>query len=291
MSQIGLVNDKPSALGEDTWWTWMQRTFKNRWFTPREVAGDVPIIVQNGLWGPTRCKKGVKRVTYCIDTFSEINRLWPGSYDWGLKPTIKAVNKSEVGVVHNQTTMDQLVSLSAKPNEWRLIPLGVNTELFKPAPLGEIENLRSKHGIPLRDKVGFWSGTPIFFKGWDRFPGIFKASPGVFWIIVWKPGESGPLPEGFRGKVVHGTDQTTLRELMCCSDFFLSLNPLRVWYQVEMEGMACDLPMVIFPDTQKEWYPHGSTRAEVFSRNWDRGSVKELWRKLFTDLGEEDTLQ
>lgn len=159
-----------------------------------------------------------------------------------------------------------------------VLPIGVDTDLFKPM---DKESLRNKYGISLNKKIGFWSGTMHPMKGIQNLLKYKEENPDIEWIIVWKqPSDAGHVDGANNFTLV---SQPELAELMNCADFFLSCGLLRPFYMVEWEALSCNLPFVILDDIKKDFVPSTNPRDDIFRLGWDRKTAKETWRKYLED--------
>jgi glycosyltransferase involved in cell wall biosynthesis len=162
-----------------------------------------------------------------------------------------------------------------------VLPIGVDTDLFRPLP--EKNSLRDKYNIPKEKVVGIWCGTTHPMKGFSRLVEYARLNPDMYWIIIWKwPTEAGHMPGASNFVKV---PQETLCELMNAADFFLSCGSLRPYYMVEWEAMACNLPMRILGNIQKDFVPSSNPRDDIFRLNWDRKSAKKLWANYLARKG------
>jgi hypothetical protein len=120
-------------------------------------------------------------------------------------------------------------------------------------------------------------------KGFSRLVEYAKLNPDTYWIAVWKQAsEAGHLTGASNFVAVL---QPTLCELMNAADFFLCCGTLRPFYMVEWEAMACNLPMRILGNAQKDFVPSSNPRDDIFRLNWDRKSAKKLWADYLTRKG------
>lgn len=273
---IYLVPEVISGLGEDTFWTWFKREFPDSQFgvPPKITKRDV--ILQYSTMGAPKHPENT------------IGLLWE------LYPEMKVQLKSTVWdhiidkiflcakLCRYRTTASHLmVPYYSNCGDIDIIPIGVDTDLFRPLP--NRESLKIKYGIPKNRKVGFWSGTLHPMKGFYNLKLWAQQHPDIYWIVVWKTQTEAGFLEGASNFVK--VPQYQLVELMNCADFFLSCGLLRPFFMVEWEAMACNLPIVMFENMEKDFIPSSEPRNDVFRLKWDRTSVKEIWKMYLGNLG------
>jgi glycosyltransferase involved in cell wall biosynthesis len=156
-----------------------------------------------------------------------------------------------------------------------VLPIGVDTDLFKPATPDRRAELRRIHQMPEDRRVGFWMGTNHAMKGFDRLQQYAAENPDIFWIIVSKSRRERCLLHG-ASNWTH-VPQEFLAELMQCADFLLCPGRLRPFFMVEWEAMSAGLPVVNISGLDKDFEPGANPRDQVFELGWDRASAKVKW--------------
>jgi len=271
---IYLEPEVASGLGEDTFWTWAAREFPNsRIASPTTVTNSDAILRYS--------TKG--RSNFPNHTIGLLWELHPemkaklGSNVWdGVLAKIDQCS-SAARLTVTSSLMLPYYSHYNKPID--VLPIGVNTDLFKPYDKGQ---MRAKYGIPAGRRVGIWCGTTHPMKGFDKLQTWTAQNPDVLWIIVWKTREEAGHLNGALNKVL--VSQQTLAELMSCADFFLSCGRLRPFFMVEWEAMACNVPMVMLGDAEKDFKPSASPRDDIFRLGWDRHTAKNTWLNYITQF-------
>jgi glycosyltransferase involved in cell wall biosynthesis len=273
---IYLTPEVASGLGEDTFWTWAQREFPDSVMsTPTAVTKDDTI-----LWYSTK-RDVTKFPGHTIGLLWELHpemkaRLNSDVWDGTLAVIDRCgFNSSKLTVT--SALMVPFYSHYNKPID--VLPIGVNTELFKPYDKAA---MRAKYNIPRDRRIGIWCGTTHPMKGFDRLQTWAAQHPEVYWIIVWKtPEEASSLSRALNQTLV---PQQRLAELMSCADFFLSCGRLRPFFMVEWEAMACNVPMVFLDDTEKDFQPCATPRDDIFRLKWDRITAKKVWLDYITQF-------
>lgn len=129
-------------------------------------------------------------------------------------------------------------SISYKEFDMKIIPIGVNENLFR--PLDKI-NLRVKYGIKA-NKVGIFVGSFSEVKGWSKVKKCINERRDIFWIVVSK------YDENFENENVmkfSNIDQEKLAELLNCADFFIIGSPIETQCLAALEANLCNLPVVM----------------------------------------------
>lgn len=129
-------------------------------------------------------------------------------------------------------------SVSYKEFDMKIIPIGVNENLFR--PMDKI-NLRVKYGIKA-NKVGIFVGSFSEVKGWSKVKKCINERRDIFWIVVSK------YNENFENENVmkfSNIDQEKLAELLNCADFFIIGSPVETQCLAALEANLCNLPVVM----------------------------------------------
>jgi glycosyltransferase involved in cell wall biosynthesis len=265
-----------SGLGEDTFWTWFKREFPSASFElPRDLRNEDAVLQYSTLGFLNRAGKSIALLW---ELYPEMKgQLESTQWDAVLARVYECAKFSTYRVVASQL----MVPFYERFGTADVLPIGVDTDLFKPLP--EKNALRDKYNIPKDRKVGIWCGTTHPMKGFPRLVEYVHLNPDIYWIIVWKwELEAGHLPSASNFIQV---PQQTLCELMNAADFFLCCGRLRPFYMVEWEAMACNLPIRILDNMQKDFVPSSNPRDDVFRLHWDRKSTKKLWADCLAKKG------
>lgn len=257
-----------SGLGEDTFWMWFRREFPSASFELPKQLGSEDIVLQYSTLG--FINRAGKSIGLLWELHPEMKEQLK-SNEWD--GVIARVNECAKFSTYRTVTSQLMVPFYEQFGTIEVLPIGVNTDLFKPLP--EKQALRDKYNIPREKPVGFWCGTTHPMKGFPKLQEYARLNPDIHWIIVWKQeSEAGRLPGASNFTTV---SQQTLCELMNAADFFLSCGKLRPFYMVEWEAMACNLPARILDNMQKDFTPSDNPRDDIFRLQWDRKSARKLW--------------
>lgn len=281
---IYLVCQVKSGLGEDTFWTWFEREFPNHKFIstpviPQEFNENDDCILVYSTMGAVQNPHNKKYKAFCLawELYCEM-KLMLHSNDWDgvIHTTNQSAASSTEILVATNFAREYYVPFGTV----RKMALGLDTNVFK--PLHDKNQLRLKYNIPLDKKVGYWGGTTHVMKGFDRFIDYASNHPDIFWIIVWKQhGDNGNCPSHILNHSYIHLPQVQINELMNCSDFFLCTSRLRPYYMTELEAMSANLPFIFTESIEKDFTPSDNPRNDIFTHEWDRDTVKQLWIKLF----------
>ena len=265
-----------SGLGEDTFWTWFKREFPTASFELPKHLGNEDVVLQYSTLGfVNRTGKSIGLLWELYPEMKE--QLKSNQWDKILKTVYECAKFSTYRVVASHL----MVPSYERFGRVDVLPIGVNTDLFRPLP--EKNTLRDKYNIPKERTVGFWCGTTHPMKGFSRLVEYAKLNPDIHWIVVWK----WELEAGHLSGATNFTKvpQQMLCELMNAADFFLCTSKLRPFYMAEWEAMACNLPMRILDDMQKDFVPSSNPRDDVLKHEWDRKSTKRLWSEYLSRKG------
>jgi len=134
--------------------------------------------------------------------------------------------------------------------DFEIIPVGVDTNLFKPMAKG---TLRRKFGFP-DGKIGIFVGDFSEVKGWPQIQELVDKRKDVFWVLVSKDTQTY---QADNCRVYNRIDQSLLAQLINCADFFIIASPVETECLAAVEACMCDVPVVmrntgIFADFPEE---------------------------------------
>jgi glycosyltransferase involved in cell wall biosynthesis len=265
-----------SGLGEDTFWTWFSREFPSASFElPKDLRQEDVVLQYSTLGFVNRAGRSIGLLWELYPEMKE--QFKSNQWDGVLAKVYECAKFSTFRIVASHL----MVPFYNRFGTVDVLPIGVDTDLFKPLP--DKDALRDKHNIPKGRNVGIWCGTTHPMKGFSRLVEYAKLNPDTYWIIVWKQASEAGYLTGASNFVA--VPQPTLCELMNAADFFLCCGTLRPFYMVEWEAMACNLPMRILGNIQKDFVPSNNPRDDIFRLNWDRKSAKKLWADYLTRKG------
>ncbi len=274
---IYLNREVKSGLGEDTFWTWFEREFKDGCcFEVPKKLNDDDILLRYSTLGFLPIEG--KQIAYCLELLPQMKELF-GLDMWDEK--LKKVNECARYSTYRVVATEESVKDYEKYGAVDVIPIGVDTEVYK--PLNDKENLRKKYNLPLDKKIAAWIGTCHPMKGYDRLLQYAADNPDIHFIAIWKWEMEATRMEGASNFVQ--IPQVQINELLNAADFFISTSYLNSFYMAEWEAMASDIPFVLLGDNKREFIPQEHPRNDIFEKGWDRASCKKKWEKYFSERG------
>ena len=276
---IYLNAENYSALGDDTFWLWMRREFKGSRFGIPRVMKDDDILLQYSTLGFPNIAG--KTVAILWELYPEM-RLVLNDNQWD--PIIAKTEEAARFCTYRTVPTVPNVKYYERFGSIDVMPIGVDTSLFRRAMPTERERLKEFYGIPHGREIGFWIGTTHPMKGYPDLLEYAAENPDIYWIVVWKwQQESTQL--FLEGKEFTKIPQRQLSELHSCSDFILHTNKLRSYFMAEWEAMSSDLPIRRLHPAEKDFREPSRPRQELFRQGWDRESVKRKWIRYFEKRG------
>ena len=268
-----------SGLGEDTFWTWFKREFPTSSFEQPMCLTEKDIVLRYSTLGFLDLYPA-KTVALLWELYPEMKeKLASNQWDDKLQKIYQCAKFSTYRTVASHLAILPYQQYGTVD----IIPIGVNTDLFRPIP--EKDTLRDKYNLPRNKRIGLWCGTLHPMKGYSKLLDYAKSHPDVHWIIIWKQkSEAGHMDGATNFTLV---PQEVLVELMNAADFYLCCGLLSPFFMIEWEAMACNVRMVILDDVKKDFVPSDNPREDIFSLGWDRRSVKKKWADYLSRRGIE----
>ena len=267
-----------NALGEDTFWTWFERSFPGCSFDVPKKLNDNDILLRYSTLGFLPIEG--KQIAMCWELYPDMKQLFRTD-QWDHSRLAKVYECARYSTYRTVATKHSIPSYQSYGSV-DIIPIGVNTDLFK--QLDNKAELRDKYNIPSDKEIGVWIGTNHPMKGYDILLRYAAANPGIHWILVWKwEMEESPMKGASNFTCI---PQHQICELVNAADFLLSTSRLKPYYMAEWEAMACNVRFV-YPEgtAEREFYVSENPRDDVFKMGWDRISVKTQWEKYLLERG------
>jgi|LSQX01.2.fsa_nt_gb glycosyltransferase involved in cell wall biosynthesis len=265
-----------SGLGEDTFWIWFKREFPNSSFDVPKKLNDEDLLLRYSTLGFLPIEG--KQMALCWELYPEMKETF--KTDYFNNRMSKVMETARYSTYRSVATIDTVQNYSHFGNI-QVIPIGVDTDLYK--PLNNKDKLRKKYNISKNKTIGIWIGTTHPMKGFSNVIRYASENPNIEWILIWK-WEIEALNISNAHNFIK-IPQKQICELLNCADFFLSTSQLKPYYMAEWEAMATDIPFVFYGNVEREFIPGKHPREDVFSKGWDRKTVKQKWINFFKENG------
>lgn len=266
-----------SGYGEETFWVWFEKSFKNYSYDLPKTYKKGDVVLRYSTKGPIK-EKNLKTVALCWELLPEMKIvLKSDEWDSIIDTTYETAKNADKIVVASRFS----VPYYEKYGKVDILPIGVDTDLFKPYSAEDKRDLRLKYNVPLDCEVGFWCGTTHKMKGFQNVQKYADDNRKIYWIIVWYEERGDFVGNGQQHYLV---DQQKMAELMNCANFQLSASILRPYYIIEYEGMSCNLPQRKIVDIEKDFEVGDNPRDMIFEKKWDRHSAKKLWEDYLENI-------
>lgn len=253
------------------------------------------VVIFNSILGDIKVPSNVKKIALLQDNFVAMDQKIPKTlrqkiskiikgrnyfYSLSIKKQKEAINNSDITVAVSQ---DVAISYNT---DAKVIPIGVDSELFKPL---DKEELRIKYQIPKRF-VKIFVGSTSLVKGFDILEKEIQKDKRCFYILVFKDKK---IPSRFyrwtNVKIFQRVSQCTLAELYNCSDIFIGKSRVETLWLAPIETMFCNVPVDItnvgiFAD----WYPENKNpRQEAFQKGLDKETMIRKWEDLIESIDKD----
>ena len=174
------------------------------------------------------------------------------------------------------TNSNYMANMYKKFGEFKVIPMGVDYELFKPLDKNEMQK---KYKIPNDKKVNVFVGSQHPVKGFDKIQRMIQEKTDIFWILVLK---DAPLKSGHNYSTFHRVSQQMLSEIYNCADLCVSRSITESFGLASVEAMFCGIPV----DTTRtgifwDWQPEfKNPRKEAFDYGLDKDTWMRNWKEF-----------
>jgi glycosyltransferase involved in cell wall biosynthesis len=216
-----------------------------------------------------------------------------------LQDNLRSMGRSSVQQESNLKFADVLVtnsiqtSMSYPEYDFEIIPIGINSDLFKPK---NKSNLRTKYDLKKEGKVGIFVGSFSDVKGWKKVLECIRYYRDITWILITKFKNEECMEENVL--VFKHLKQDVLSELLNCADFFIIGSPEETQCLAALEANFCNVPVVMpLVGIYKDFSEEERISVGVFGDDLI-GGVRQVLKKnyepritmLSKGLGIEDTI-
>lgn len=269
---IHLRAENWSSLGDDTFWCWAEREFPGAMPADLRPVAPEDHVLHYGLLGAPE-QDHERTVALLWEQHPEMARALP---EMRFHSQIERLHAAASSCARRTVATPLLVEDYRRHGSVDVLPIGVDTHLWKPLSNDERLEFRERHGIPRDVTLGFWGGHGHPMKGWDQLLRYAATEPDYWWVVAFKF-ERSRLMHGLKGVTVAQVSQPELAGQMGMCDFALFTSRLRPFSMLEWEAMACNLPVVNVGHPEREFCPSKEPRRDVFDLGWDRASARRTW--------------
>jgi len=277
MIYLSPIHGLKCAYGEETFWVWFEKVFENTSFKLPLQYNENDTVLRYSTAGPLNAMPA-NVIALCWELYPEMKEVFNvNHWDGVINVTYQTAKAANRRVVSSKFA----VPFYEPYGKVDILPICVNTDLFKSYSDEEKYNLKLKYGVPLNKEIGFWCGTTHPMKGFQHVQKYANENPSIYWIIVWYPNKGDFNGYGQQHVLIN---QQKMVELMNCADFQLSVSLLRPYYIIEYEGMACNLKQRKILNIEKDFEAGDNPRDVIFEKQWDRYTGKILWENYINNM-------
>ena len=199
-----------------------------------------------------------KRQSYATKTQLQIESL---------KDSIKVTNSNFMAEMYH------------KVGKFKVIPMGVDHELFRPMDKKE---LRKKYGLPMNKTIKIFVGSTHKVKGWKHIKKMIQEDTSCYWILVLKDVD---ISSGHNFVTFCKVSQNILAELYNCADLLVAKSVVESFGLAVVEAMMCDLPVdVTKTGVFWDWEPDmNNPRDEAMKKGLDKYTWMKNWREFVSE--------
>ena len=279
-TRVAVCNDiVTGSMGEKVLWDFLLE------FQPASVGIDISVVGKNGSYAK-------KARNYISATYPNIqviiqNATFIGAVDENLytiaflQDDLRAMGRiskeqeQNLRIARKLVTNSITTAISYPEYDFELIPVGVDSDLFKPMNKTEV---RTELGF-MHEQIGIFVGNFSEVKGWSKVRECIEHFPEIKWILVSKYSESFNSPNVH---VYNRIPQSLLAKLLNCADFFIIGSPVETQCLAAIEACLCDIPVVmrnvgIF----KEFTEEERSKVGIFGEDFI-SAIQEISNKPFS---------
>ena len=175
------------------------------------------------------------------------------------------------------TNSNFMANMYHKTGEFRVIPMGVDHELFR--PMEEKKELRKKYNLPDNKTIKIFVGSTHEIKGFKQIKKMVSEDTASFWILVLKDVDIGA---GSNFRTFYKISQDVLAELYNCSDLLVARSLVESFGLATVEAMFCNVPVdVTNTGIFWDWEPDmDNPRDAAFKKGLDKSTWMKNWSRL-----------
>jgi glycosyltransferase involved in cell wall biosynthesis len=278
--KIAVCNDLVmGSMGEKVWWEILLESL------PGSIGIDIRNVGETGDYAENACnyiRNHYPEITVIIQNATFIGTIDKNRYTIAfLQDDLRSMGRSSEQQENNLRTARKVVSNSLRTArsypefKFEIIPIGVNSDLFKPLPKTAV---RREMGFG-EEIIGIFVGDFSEVKGWSKIYACLNYFQDITWILVSKYDESFSAPNT---QVYNRISQELLAKLLNCADFYIVGSPVGTKCLSAIEASLCDIPVImhnigIFED----FTPEERATIGIFGPDFV-SAIKELKNHHFT---------
>jgi len=264
--------------GSDSFWTWANRTIPKSTFDLPARMNEDDIILRYSTLGYYPIPG--KSVACLWEMYPQMRDLY--GFDHFEETRLSKIFDCARYCTYRTVASPATIHPYKKYGSIEVIPLGVDTELFR--PMNVKQNLRKKYELPQSKRIGIYIGTLHHMKGFVKLLQYAADNPDIYWVVVFgrSTGKAWSSPNA---KIFTDVAQNVVAELINACDFYFCANRLGAYYMADWEAMSCNLPFIYISEAEPEFQVSNSPRDDVFQYGWNRENVQKFWFEFFERHG------
>lgn len=281
--KVAICNDLVTgAMGEKVLWDFLLESL------PASVGVDTRTVGNTGDYAKNAHKHiqyNYPNIQVIIQNATFIGTVYESRYTIAfLQDNLRAMSRPSRIAIEQElnlrlakklVTNSITTALSYPEYDFEIIPIGVDSSLFKPMHKAEV---RKEFGFGT-GRIGIFVGNFSEVKGWSKVRECIKHFPEITWILVSKYNESFSAPNV---RVFNQIPQEKLVRLLNCADFFIIGSPVETQCLAAIEACLCNVPVVmrnvgIFREFTEEERSH----VGIFRENFI-SAIQELEYSVYT---------
>jgi glycosyltransferase involved in cell wall biosynthesis len=240
---VAVCNDLVTGtMGERVLWDFLLEGL------PSTVGVDIRVVGTDGPYASLAREyiaKNRAEVAVLIQNATFIDTVDPALYTVAfLQDNLRAMGRDSsqqektLSAARIAVTNSLLTALSYPEYDFEIIPVGVDSQLFRPM---DKSDCRAMNGLG-PERIGIFVGAFDEVKGWPAVRQCIETFPEITWLLVTKKAESF---EAANARTYSRVPQDTLVTLLNSADFFILGSPVETQCLAAIEACLCDVPVVM----------------------------------------------
>jgi len=241
---IAICNDNCDGfMKEKVLWNYLLDNISGSYRLDKNVVGDASFELR----AKDYINHNHPQTKIIIQNASFINKIDPEKFTIVfLQDNLRLMGRPSVQQESNLKFANILVTNSVQTTisypeyDFEIIPIGVDSELFKPQ---NKQDVRIKYGLSDCDKIGIFVGSFSETKGWPKVIECIHLYKDIKWILVTKHSDDDCCEPNV--EVFKRINQNVLSDLLNCADFFIIGSPVETQCLAALEANFCGIPVVM----------------------------------------------